>query len=516
MTATPLDSPAFLALEDGRVFHGYSIGAPLNALGEICFNTSMCGYQEVLTDPSYRGQIVAMTYPLIGNYGTNFEDVESEHPQVSGFVVEELSRINSSWRSKGDLTSYLKEAEKQTPKTFEDEKKQCEGISFWYKLERNPLEFDGKDNNLLLELSGKYAIKLNYCPKCTGMFTDEDHCITPRIYASCGVGEPMRKIKVSTSTALSIANNYQLQAKTEVKEIETIDKCQITVFKVDATKKLEEEMAKALKDVTKDIDKKIADTDVKKQVADIWKQLNTPISIADMGYFSLNPSTLSISNPEFSKNKLNLIVSISAFPKVLLEAKNTSIPPLPNLSNNKEKNSGFSIYLDINGSYQAINNLLIKNINGKEILLKKEKIILDSVKILGASHKQLSFQVHFSGKRSGILYFVGTPTFDKEKQVISFPDLTFDIDTKNKLLKSAAWLFDDLITDKIREAAIYDLKNDLKNNKALVEKELNRDLDKNIRMETTISSIKIDGIYPMNNELLIQSSLEGALTIKIK
>ena len=109
MTATPLDFPAFLALEDGRVFHGHSIGAPMNALGEICFNTSMCGYQEVLTDPSYRGQIVAMTYPLIGNYGTNSGDVESEHPQVSGFVVEELSRIKSSWRSTDDLSSYLKQ-----------------------------------------------------------------------------------------------------------------------------------------------------------------------------------------------------------------------------------------------------------------------------------------------------------------------------------------------------------------------------------------------------------------------
>ena len=429
-------------------------------------------------------------------------------------IKQEKSEINVPIQF--ELTSYLKDLEIQTPKTFEDEVKQCEGISFWYKLERNPLEFDGKDNNLLLELSGKYALKLNYCPKCTGMFSDEDHCITPRINASCGVDEPMRKIRVSSSTALSIANNYQIQAKTDVKDIESIDKCKITMFKIDATKKLQEEIAKALKDVTKDIDKKIAETDVKKQVSDIWKQLNTPISIADMGYFSLNPSSLSISNPEFSKNKLNLIVSINAYPKVLLETKNTPIPALPNLTNNKEKNSGFSIHLDINGSYQSINSLLSKNINGKEILLKKEKIILDSVKILGASNKQLSFQVHFSGKRSGILYLIGTPTFDKEKQIISFPDLTFDIDTKNKLIKSAAWLFDDLITDKIREAAIYDLKNDLKNNKTLVEKELNRDLDKNIRMNTKITFIVIDGIYPMNNELLIQSSLIGELKILVK
>jgi carbamoyl-phosphate synthase small subunit len=99
---------ALLALEDGRVFQGISIGASGNAVGEICFNTSMTGYQEILTDPSYRGQIVTMTYPLIGNYGTGPEDIESAAPHVRGFILEELSRIPSNWRSTEDLPSYLK------------------------------------------------------------------------------------------------------------------------------------------------------------------------------------------------------------------------------------------------------------------------------------------------------------------------------------------------------------------------------------------------------------------------
>jgi carbamoyl-phosphate synthase small subunit len=99
---------ALLALEDGRVFHGISIGAPVNSVGEICFNTSMTGYQEILTDPSYRGQIVTMTYPLIGNYGTGPEDIESAAPHVRGFILEELSRTPSNWRSTEDLASYFK------------------------------------------------------------------------------------------------------------------------------------------------------------------------------------------------------------------------------------------------------------------------------------------------------------------------------------------------------------------------------------------------------------------------
>ena len=97
-----------LALEDGRYFEGESFGATGSCVGEICFNTSMTGYQEVLTDPSYRGQIVAMTYPLIGNYGINSLDDESRSPHVRGFVIEELTDVPSNWRSEMSLDEYLR------------------------------------------------------------------------------------------------------------------------------------------------------------------------------------------------------------------------------------------------------------------------------------------------------------------------------------------------------------------------------------------------------------------------
>src|SRR5262245_33639743 len=99
---------AKLALEDGTVFTGRAFGAPGETLGEVVFNTSMTGYQEVLTDPSYTGQIVTMTYPLIGNYGTNPDDQESRGVQVAGFIVRELTRVPSNFRSQDDLDSYLK------------------------------------------------------------------------------------------------------------------------------------------------------------------------------------------------------------------------------------------------------------------------------------------------------------------------------------------------------------------------------------------------------------------------
>ena len=98
---------AILALEDGSVYHGQGFGARVSACGEVCFNTSMTGYQEILTDPSYKGQIVTMTYPLIGNYGVNSVDVESWQPHVAGFVVRELSPVVSNWRADISLAEYL-------------------------------------------------------------------------------------------------------------------------------------------------------------------------------------------------------------------------------------------------------------------------------------------------------------------------------------------------------------------------------------------------------------------------
>lgn len=98
---------AVLVLQDGTIFEGYSFGFPGDTSGEVVFNTSMMGYQEILTDPSYKGQIVTMTYPMIGNYGVNPVDVESARPHVEGFIVKEYSEVFSNFRAAGSLGDYL-------------------------------------------------------------------------------------------------------------------------------------------------------------------------------------------------------------------------------------------------------------------------------------------------------------------------------------------------------------------------------------------------------------------------
>ena len=105
----PHREAAILVLKDGTVFHGTSIGASGLSAGEVVFNTAMTGYQEILTDPSYCRQIVTLTYPHIGNTGTNPEDVESDKVYAAGLVIRDLPLVASNWRSTQDLSSYLRE-----------------------------------------------------------------------------------------------------------------------------------------------------------------------------------------------------------------------------------------------------------------------------------------------------------------------------------------------------------------------------------------------------------------------
>jgi len=108
MTKSASRTPARLVLADGRVFEGVSMGATTSAIGEVVFTTGMTGYQEVITDPSYAGQLVTMTAPQMGNTGINAEDTETTKPRVAGFIVHELSSVVSNWRANESLDAYLK------------------------------------------------------------------------------------------------------------------------------------------------------------------------------------------------------------------------------------------------------------------------------------------------------------------------------------------------------------------------------------------------------------------------
>lgn len=411
-----------------------------------------------------------------------------------------------------DLKPYFKQADAAVPNKFTGKEDHCEGTSYSYVFERNPIEFSGKGNNLQFDIEGKYSLKVNYCPSCTDVFDSKGTCVIPRLYASCGVGEPMRKISISYNSSFELLPNYQLKSFTKLKEIKPLSKCEVTVFKYDATEDLVKEVKKALKDMAGDIDKKVSETQIKNEIDKAWKTMSKPMKIDKYGYLYIQPDKISVSNFQLNGSLLNFNIAMEAFPKVELTKNTTEPKPLPNLSNYLKKD-GFNIQLDVIGNYDSLSRLLSSELKGKEIDIKKNKVIIDSAKIFGAANQQLSFAISFSGKRKGTLYLIGTPTFDNVKQQISFPDLTFDLETKNALLKSGKWLFNDKITQSIRGFATYNLKTILDESAIKLEKELNRKIDEKTAIEGKMSNLRVEAIYPMNKELLIRTNLSGSIKL---
>ena len=146
-------------------------------------------------------------------------------------------------------------------------------------------------------------------------------------------------------------------------------------------------------------------------------------------------------------------------------------------------------------------------------MIKNNEVIFDQVKVYGANKNQLNIELTFSGKKKGVLYLTGTPTFDTEKQVVSFPDLQFDLRTKSALLKSAKWLFSDKITEMMRASSTFDLKPQLEEMKKMLEEQLNTSIAEGVKLKASVQSLLLTGIYPARDQLILRVSSKGTLKL---
>jgi hypothetical protein len=414
-----------------------------------------------------------------------------------------------------NLAPYFKETDKSIPKKFTGKQENCEDVSFSYNFQREPIVFKGSGNSILFDVDGKYSLDINYCAKCSDMFSDKPHCLTPRVYVSCGSkGESMRKVEVGYTTSIKLTPDFKLKANTSLRKFETIDPCEISVFKYDATALLKKEVTKVLKGLENDIDKQIGAVNLKTEAEKAWKIIAEPISLGKFGYFNANPSKMSFEQLKFEGNIATAQLELALSPKLTTTPPETKAIPLPRLSDVTD-NKGFNITLDVVATYDSLSTILTSELKGKEVDLKGKKVIFESIDIFGASNQQISLKIGFSGKKKGTLFLMGTPNFNQETQEISFPDLTFDLKTKNALLKSAKWLFNSKITDALRANSTIDLHPHLKNVQQMMEKQLNTAVQPGVLLKGKISQISMQGIYPNGETLILRVNTTGNLSLEM-
>lgn len=413
-----------------------------------------------------------------------------------------------------DLKPYFTDTEKSLPKTFEGEEKNCDGVSYKYNFKREPIQFKGKGNRLNYSVDGAYWVKLNYCPQCTDVFASEGYCVVPRIYASCGVGEPLRRMSVEYSTLFELTNDYRFKTKTNLVRLEALDPCEVTFVHYDATGQLKEEVSKELKALEKDIDKEIQSIDLRSELEYVWNAVQEAMPIEPYGYLYLNPSAPALSEIKLEGTKAKVDLSLSLKPVFSTDKYVPKPLKLPDLQSYKQSD-GFDMILDLSLNYDSISKIISSSLQDSVFKVKNKTLIVDNVSILSASKNLINLQVDISGSKKGTLYLQGTPVFHSITQELSFPDLQFDLKTRSALLKTAKWIFNSRIESELKKASTMNLTQQLESFKTQLSKELNTEIVEGVFMKGNISNLKIEDIYPLNKELYLRIKTEGNLSIHL-
>lgn len=425
---------------------------------------------------------------------------------------EDLSTINIP--IKLNLRPYFDDTEKSVDREFKGNEQFCEGVSYSYRFIRDTIQFLGKGSKLFFDVNGKYALKLNYCPKCTNILGTGDNCVTPRVYASCGVNEDMRELHVAYEMSVEIEKDFTIASQTKLRKVEALNPCEVTMFNYDATETLKEEIKKSLKSVEKDIDKELKAVDLRSEMEETWKLLQEPSDLDGYGYLYMHPKSISVGDIRFKGDTAYFTASLVAKPTIELSKSKMALKALPSLSKHVPK-KGFDIVTDVYAPYDSLSSLITTNIAGTETEVGGKKIRFDEVEITSANRNQINLKVLFSGDKSGTIYLNGTPAFDAATQHLSFPDLQFDLKTKSALLKSAKWLFNSKITETLKEAASFDLNPYLDSLQSIVTQSLNTELTDGVNMKGKATKMDIRFIHPFSDKLHLRVHCEGKLEIEM-
>lgn len=409
-----------------------------------------------------------------------------------------------------DLNPYFKLAEQTVNTQFEGSDHPCEGLRYYYKFIRSPFNISGIKDMINLSFEGQYQIKGNYCAKCIN-----DRCLLPSPTFSCGFDEPMRRISIGYASKINLLPNYRLQSSTSLVKAEATDKCTISFIHVDITNKLMKEIKNQLDILGKNVDEQVYAYDIKPMMKDIWNQLTEVQKVEELGYLTLNPSSISISDVMLNGSKLNIKLGLTCHPFFSVGKIASKPTNLPDLSDNTLQN-GFSVYTDVKADYKDLTEILNGKLKGYSLNIKRKKIMISNLKIEGIGNSSISLKVDFKGSQKGAMYFIGTPNFDTSNNTLTIPDLSFELKSKNMLMKMASWLLNDKITEKIKSAAIFDLTPLITDAKNSLQNQLNRNLTNNVQMKGLVNTFSIQQISTHSEAMSLRLLSSGEINIRIK
>ncbi len=382
-----------------------------------------------------------------------------------------------------------------------------------YVFRRSPLQMSATGTAMTLKFTGFYKIvgSTRLCVNGTVVSPWTPAC-------RCGFEEE-RKVDVSFSNSLSITPDYKLKLNIVRNEPKPLNNCKVCFWGQDITKQVIGGLTKELDVSKKDLDKRYGTVDLKSRFQQVWDQLNKVYNLYGLGWLKINPQRIRINNIFAKNDSLNIFLGLSAKPIVSFEKPAEQSSWIPTLGSYSRK-PGFSIFLDAVLSYDSLSRILNQQLAGKEFVFKKllvkKRFVIDSCRMYGAGNEKLVIKISFSGTNNGVVYLLGKPVYKHDSRTIEVEDVDFDIKSKNILLGSADWLFDKKITKEISKQAKFELGSYVDTAKVSMNKQLNQEWIKGIRSYGNMTDIKISGIYPMQQYLIIRSNCTGDLSVKVE
>jgi len=442
--------------------------------------------------------------------------VEASFPDLDRREMEEIKPVESVMNivMEINLAPFLNEAEKNTPKIFTGNTSQCEGVSYDYNFRRDKIQFSTSDKAINYALNGDFSLKLNYCPLCVTLWNGKSSCTVPRLYGSCGIDEPRLNYSLGYKTSIQLNKNYTLGSKTNLTHFKIIDPCEITFANYDVTGRVKTEVKKELIALQKNIDKEIKGIEIKAKINSTWEALQTPIGMSSYGFLYLNPKSLALSGIRYRDQKAFFSMNVFFSPLISTAPLNFPEKPLKEMVKYQPM-SGFDIIADVRASYDSLSSILTQEFYNKEINVKGRPIVIKELNLVGTQENRLVLSMKFEGFKKGIIYLIGTPQLNIEKQTIEFEHVDFDIKTRNLLLKSSQWLMSKKIIEEIQDKAIIDMSSSINEVKKRLKNELSKEIVEGVRTESHIAEIKVLKVVLSTDYLAVRSNLKGDLKILI-
>jgi hypothetical protein len=377
-----------------------------------------------------------------------------------------------------------------------------------YRFVRSPFTFNCINNKVSIGFQGSYQIAGS---KTVCAF---DKQVSPWVSGSCGFGsEPMRKVDINISSLLELLPQYHIRTTTRIDKLQAKDKCVVSILQTDMTKEVMDSIRASIETYTTSFDQFVRALNNNNLLRHWRTNGNTVFPVSKYGFLNLNPSELRIGKFNYSADTLLFSVGFQGMPQFSSDSVSlVTNKYLPNF-NNSESSPGIATYLNAVYEYSFLSRLLNDSLRNKPFEADGRTFVIKNINLGGTDDNKLLIDVSFDGYKRGTLHLSGSPLLDTARQLLTMPDISFSVESRDMLINIAKGLFRKRIMKKLKDQSVFDIGELVKRNKSVIEARLNQQLTDWLSTRGAFQDLKLIGLLPQKKVLQLQVFITGNIII---